>query len=97
MSTYHGLKVSCGLAVLSLSLSTMVYSAETNPPVAVPPGQSEIEQLRELRAEVERLQRENQLERHRTRNFQLMLGGQERLNNELQGELNRLREGCKRD
>ncbi len=95
MSLHQGLKVSCGLAVLVLSLSTLAYSAETTPPVAVPPGQSEIEQLRELRAEVERLQQENQLERHRTRNFQLMLGGQERLNNELKGELNRLREGCK--
>jgi hypothetical protein len=85
MSTHRGLKISHGLVVLALS--TTVYSAEPNSPVAIPPGQSE----------VERLQQDLQSEKHRSLAFQRLIAMEEKRSNELQAELNRLRERCKND
>jgi hypothetical protein len=94
MSTHRGLKVSLGLAVLALTLSPMVYSAEPNSPVASPSGPSE----------VERLQLDLQSEKHRGVAYQRLIAMAEKRSNELQAELNRLsaelqraRERCKDD
>jgi inosine/xanthosine triphosphate pyrophosphatase family protein len=94
MSTHRGLKVSLGLAVLALTLSPMVYSAEPNSPVASPSGQSE----------GERLQRDLQGEKDRGVAYQCLIAMAEKRSNELQAEQNRLsaelpcaRERCKDD
>jgi valyl-tRNA synthetase len=96
MSTHRDLKISLGLTVLVLS--TTVYSAEPNSPVAIPPGQSEMERLqRDLQSEIERLQEILQSEKYRSLAFQRLIAKEEKRSNELQAELDRLRERCKND
>ena len=87
MSTHRGLKVSLGLAVLALSLSPMVYSADPNFSPASP----------SLQSEVERLQRDLRSEKDRGVAYQRLIAMEEKRSNELQAELDRLRERCKND